>query len=148
MSAEANPDKGRMGALVNYVLFIVSPFTAGVLALGALMIAYLRRGGAGELVRSHYDYQIRNFWMDLIIVMVGAICGWGAVVSGFGAALIAAGVPLSGHYDVERVGVGAVILALLWALAWIWALAGLVLGSVFGAMRLASGLPARKTRAR
>ena len=136
----------RMAALINYGLMAAAPFTLGLLAPVALIIAYLRRGRADPITRTHYRQQIRNFWGDLMVLAVGLVCGWGALAAGFGAALEAVGVRMPGEYSAVHVGIGAIVLAVLWSLFWIWGILGLVLGSIFGAMRLASGRPASKTR--
>ncbi len=59
-------------AIVNYVLMIVGVLaTAGVLNLVALVLAYAKRSEASDWVRSHYDFQIRTFWISLIAGLVG-----------------------------------------------------------------------------
>ena len=140
----------RLAALINYGLLIVAPFTLNSLGLLAMFIAYVRRGSADEVARSHYDFQIRRYWMDLVLVGLGFVCASGALAAGFGAAIeggmAAFGVRLPVHYDAVHIGVGAIFLLLLWIALWGLGLVGLLLGSVFGAVRLASGLPAGKTR--
>jgi uncharacterized membrane protein len=136
----------RALALATYGMLIAAPFTLGLLALLAIIIAYLRRGGAEPLARGHYERQIRSFWMDLIVLAIGFICGWGALGAGIGAALAASGLPV-GNWNPVHIGVGAIVLALIWLGTWALGLGGLVLGSIFGAMRLASGRPAGKTAA-
>jgi uncharacterized membrane protein len=142
----SRPAGERLAAMTTYVMLIVAPFTLGALAILAILIAYARRGKAEPLARSHFDHQIRSFWADLIIVVVGFICGWGAIVAGIGAIVGDFGVKLPAHADASHVGLGAIALALIWLLLWLWGIGGLVLGSVFGALRLASGRPAGKTR--
>jgi hypothetical protein len=137
-----------MLALSTYGMLIAAPFTLGLLAVLAILIAYLRRGRAEPLAAGHYQYQIKSFWMDLIIVAIGFICGWGALAAGFGAVLEAVGVRLPGNASADHIGIGAIVLGLIWLFAWAWGLGGLILGSVFGALRLASGRPAAKTQAR
>jgi uncharacterized membrane protein len=136
----------RLVALVVYGLLIAAPFTLGALAVLAMLIAYVWRGRAEPLAKSHFERQIRSFWMDLIVLVIGFICGWGALGAGIGAALVAAGFPLPGNWSAGPIGAGALVLAAIWLFAWAMGLGGLVLGSILGAMRLASGQPARKTR--
>jgi uncharacterized membrane protein len=142
----------RLAALVNYGLLIVAPFTLNSLGLLAMLIAYSRRGSADPVAKSHFDFQIRRYWMDLTMVALGFICASGALAAGFGAAIEGAmaafGVQLPVHYDVVHIGLGAIVLLVLWIVLWLMGLLGLLLGSLFGALRLATGMPMGKTRAR
>ena len=141
----------RLAALVNYGLLIIAPFTLGVLGLAAVMVAYARRGHADPVTRTHYDFQIRRYWMDLVLVGLGFICGSGALAAGFGAAIeggmAAMGVRFPVHYDAVHIGAGAIFLLVAWLVLWAMGLLGLLFGSLFGALRLASGRPMGKTRA-
>ena len=145
-SASSGHTGDRLLALCTYGMLIAAPFTLGTLAILAILIAYVRRGGAEPLARGHYDRQIRTFWMDLIVLGLGLICGWGALGAGLGAALVAAGLPLPGNWSAVHIGFGAIALGAIWLVLWAMGLGGLTLGSIFGAMRLASGRPAGKTR--
>lgn len=142
----------RLAALVNYGLLIAAPFTLNSLGLLAMVIAYWRRGSADPVARSHFDFQIRRYWMDLLMVALGFLCAAGALAAGFGAAIEGAmasfGVRLAVHYDPVHIGLGAIVLLALWLLLWAIGLLGLLFGSLFGAMRLASGRPMGKTRPR
>ena len=142
----------RLAALVNYGLLIVAPFTLNSLGLLAMLIAYMRRGSADAVARSHFDSQIRRYWMDLVLVGLGFVCASGALAAGFGAAIEAAmagfGVRFPVHYDAVHIGLGSIFLLVLWIVLWAVGFLGLMLGSIFGALRLASGLPAGKTRGR
>ena len=52
--------------LVLYILYIVAIFTAGILAIIALIINYLKRGEMqGTIFYSHFSWQIRTFWWYL-----------------------------------------------------------------------------------
>ena len=140
----------RLAALINYGLLIVAPFTLNVLGLAAVFFAYMRRGNADPVARSHYDFQIRRYWMDLVLVGLGFICGSGALAAGFGAAIEGVmagfGVRFPVHYDAVHIGVGAIGLLIAWLVLWGMGLLGLLFGSIHGAMRLVSGLPMGKTR--
>jgi uncharacterized membrane protein len=137
----------RALALATYGMLIAAPLTFGSLGFLAIAIAYIRRGRAEPLARGHFERQIRSFWMDLIVVAIGFICGWGALGAGLGALLVAWGFPLPGNWSPVPFGLGAFVLGVIWAVTWGLGLGGLVLGSIFGAMRLASGRPAGKTAA-
>ncbi len=140
----------RLAALINYGLLIVAPFTLNSLGLVAISIAYARRRGADPVTRSHYDFQIRRYWMDLVLVGLGFICGSGALAAGFGAGIESvmadAGVRLPVHYDPVHIGLGAIGLLVAWLILWAMGLLGLFFGSIFGALRLVSGRPMGKTR--
>jgi len=136
----------RFGAMANYVLLIIAPFTLGILALLAVAIAYLRRRSAHGLARSHYDYQIRSFWMDLALVALGALCGWAALASGLGSLSGVFGISLPAGLSSGELGWTAFALGAAWVVLWLWGLLGLVFGSVHGSMRLAAGRPMGKTR--
>jgi uncharacterized membrane protein len=149
-SAYAVHPAERLAALVNYGLLIAAPFTLNSLGLLAMFIAYTRRGSADPVARSHFDFQIRRYWMDLLLVALGFVCAAGALAAGFGAAIeggmAAFGVGLPVHYDAVHIGLGAVVLLVLWAVLWAIGLLGLLFGSIYGALRLASGRPAGKRR--
>ena len=52
--------------LVLYILYIVAIFTAGILAVVALIINYLKRNEMqGTIFASHFSWQIRTFWWYL-----------------------------------------------------------------------------------
>jgi uncharacterized membrane protein len=137
----------RIVALACYGLMIAAPFTAGALGLIAVGVAYVWRGRAEPLERSHFDFMIRRFWMDLILVGLGLICLSGALGAGFGALIGSVFGPSGAAVETwEHIGIGAIVLAVLWAGLWAVGLGSLVLGSIRGAMRLASGRPAGKTQ--
>lgn len=55
-----------------YILFlanIIVPF----LGLIGVVMAYVNKADAPEWLQSHYQFQIRTFWIGLLYVMVGAI---------------------------------------------------------------------------
>jgi len=85
MSYEASgrsEDLSRNLALVTYGLLFAAIFFAGVPALIAAIIAYTQRDEAAPAIRTHYDYQIRIFWVAFAMSMLAAACVLGAVVSG------------------------------------------------------------------
>jgi uncharacterized membrane protein len=58
-------------ALVNYGLLFASVFFAGVPALIAVVLAYTQRDQAANAIRSHYNFQIRIFWIAFALTLVG-----------------------------------------------------------------------------
>jgi uncharacterized membrane protein len=138
----------RALAMATYGMLIAAPFTLGLLAMLAIVIAYIRRGRAEPVAKSHFERQIRSFWLDVIVLAIGFICGWGALGAGIGAALAASGIPMPGNWSPAPIGIGAIVLGLIWLGTWGLGLGGFFIGSIFGAMRLASGRPAGKSRGR
>jgi uncharacterized membrane protein len=140
----------RLAVLINYGLLIVAPFTLNMLGLAAVFFAYARRGYADPVARSHYDFQIRRYWMDLVLVGLGFVFAGGALAAGFGAVIeggmAAMGVQLPVHYDAVHIGAGAIFLLVMWLLLWAFGLLNLFFSSIHGALRLASGRPMGKTR--
>ena len=48
-----------------YFLLLAAVPTFGSSALIGLIVAYARRDGAGPLLRSHHQFQIRIFWISV-----------------------------------------------------------------------------------
>ncbi len=82
--AEDRPGEPRSSehSLVNivYILYLLS-LIFGVTALIGLIIAYVNRDDAPEWLGSHYDFQIRTFWIGLLYLVIAAlttliVIGW------------------------------------------------------------------------
>lgn len=56
--------------MVIYGLYAVS-FFVGITALIGVIMAYVKRGESEGFLRSHYDWQIKTFW----VVLAGSILG-------------------------------------------------------------------------
>jgi uncharacterized membrane protein len=63
---------GRAAAHVMYALYAIALFTALPLLAG-VVVAYLGRGGADPLYRSHLSWGIRTFWWALLWLVVGTV---------------------------------------------------------------------------
>ena len=63
---------GKYLALIVYILYLAS-FFVGITGVIGLVIAYVNIDGADPLLRSHYQFQIRTFWIGLLYVVVGAL---------------------------------------------------------------------------
>lgn len=91
MTYEASAGRGsetaRNIALVNYGLLFAAVFFAGVPALIAVIIAYAQRDEASPILRSHYSFQIRTFWVAFALTLSAGVCFLGAIVNGVGALL-------------------------------------------------------------
>ena len=66
MQATAEYSSQKTLTLVLYILYIVAIFTAGILAVIALIINYSKRDDMqGTIFASHFSWQIRTFWWYL-----------------------------------------------------------------------------------
>lgn len=59
-------------ALIVYILYFVGYIT-GITALIGVIIAHVQVGEADPLSRSHYQFQIRTFWIGVLYVIIGVI---------------------------------------------------------------------------
>jgi uncharacterized membrane protein len=83
-SGEAEPKEERMEeaaqskkttegtAKVVYILYLVG-IVVGVTAIIGLILAYLNRNDAADWLKSHYQFQIRTFWIGLLYTAIGGI---------------------------------------------------------------------------
>jgi uncharacterized membrane protein len=60
--------------LIVYLLYFAA-YIFGFTALIGVIIAHIRFPDATLLLRSHYQFQIRTFWIGLLYVVVGAVLG-------------------------------------------------------------------------
>ena len=70
--SEAGGDatEGRTANLI-YILYLLS-LIFGITSLIGLVMAYINKGDAPEWLQSHYRFQIRTFWIGLLIGVIGA----------------------------------------------------------------------------
>ncbi len=69
--------------MILYVLYIVAIFSAGILAVIALIINYLKRSDVqGSIFASHFTWQIRSFLVVSVLEYRGicAISFWCSLV--------------------------------------------------------------------
>jgi uncharacterized membrane protein len=59
-------------ATVIYVLYLVT-LISGVTAIIGVVMAYMYRDEAPEWLRTHYEMQIRTFWMGLLYSVIATI---------------------------------------------------------------------------
>jgi uncharacterized membrane protein len=55
-----------------YILYLAG-IVIGVTGIVGVVMAYINRTDAPEWLKSHYDFQIRTFWIGLLYMIVGAI---------------------------------------------------------------------------
>ncbi|WP_283130526.1 DUF4870 family protein [Enterovibrio norvegicus] len=59
-------------AKIVYVLYLVG-ILFGLTTLIGVVMAYVNRGDAPEWLKTHYQYQIRTFWIGALYLIIGAI---------------------------------------------------------------------------
>ena len=55
-----------------YILYFIG-FLVGITTLAGVIIAYLKRGEAAPDAATHFTWQIRTFWIGLLLWVIGAI---------------------------------------------------------------------------
>lgn len=77
----SNPDPDRSSqpvvsqtslALIVYILYFVAYFS-GITAIVGVIIAHVKSGGGDPVLESHYQFQIRTFWISVLYIAVGSI---------------------------------------------------------------------------
>jgi uncharacterized membrane protein len=58
--------------LIVYLLYFAA-YIFGITALIGVIIAYVKFPDANPRLRSHYQFQIRTFWIGLLYLVVGAV---------------------------------------------------------------------------
>lgn len=137
-----NPDQTL--AMVNYALLFASVFFAGVPGLIAVVLAYAQRDQASATIRSHYNFQIRIFWIAFALAVVAGVLGLAGIAMAvcealqYGATGWDAWEGFDPDFSEITVSAGLVITLVasvaLWVLSAIWLLAA----PAFGFIRLAS----------
>ena len=67
------PETGKTGALVVYVLFLLSLPSIGLLMFVGVIIAYFQRGSSTDWVRTHFTHQIKVFWATFWWTALGVV---------------------------------------------------------------------------
>jgi uncharacterized membrane protein len=78
-SGAAAPDSGSNANLI-YIRYLVG-LVVPIVPLVGLIMAYMNRDGAADWVKTHYQVQIRTFWIGLLGSIVGflltvIVIGW------------------------------------------------------------------------
>lgn len=129
----------RAGVLAGYLMLLAAPFTFGVLAWVALVLAWLRRGVGDEVARSHYRHQVKSFADDAVVLVLSVVVGWTALASGLGSLIGLSGAKLPFGLDASHLGVSTVALVIVWLILWLYGFIGLIVGSARGILRLSRG---------
>jgi uncharacterized membrane protein len=59
-------------ALIVYILYFVAYFV-GLTAVVGVIIAHVQKGSGDPLLDSHYEFQIRTFWITVLYLIVGTV---------------------------------------------------------------------------
>lgn len=155
MSDTANTGPGRDPssddrnlAMVGHALMFASPFTFGLTALMAVIIAYVRKPASEPVACSHYRYQIRHFWIGFALAVVAFIALAVGVVFLFVdlVRMVVANAPgdaweavaMQVHPEMPVVFfVGMFVFLAAYALAALW----MIVSSVIGMVRLGAQRP-------
>ncbi|WP_417452042.1 DUF4870 family protein [Kordiimonas sp.] len=71
MGRNIENDKDRTAAIVVYILYFMG-FAAGITAFVGVVIAH-SKATHDPVWRSHFDFQIRTFWLGLATLIVGGV---------------------------------------------------------------------------
>lgn len=63
---------GTDTAKIIYILYIVG-FAAGITAVVGVIMAYVNKDEGPDWLRTHYQFQIRTFWIGLLYCVVGVV---------------------------------------------------------------------------
>ena len=59
-------------AKIVYILYLVS-MIVGITGLVGVVMAYINRNDAPDWLKTHYQFQIRTFWIGMLYVLVGLL---------------------------------------------------------------------------
>jgi uncharacterized membrane protein len=76
-STEPNPSQqpamsDTQLALIVYILYFVA-YVTGITGLIGVIIAHVKIGDADPLLRTHYQFQIRTFWIGILYLAIGIV---------------------------------------------------------------------------
>ena len=64
-------DNGSMAKVV-YILYLAG-ILVGITGIVGVIIAYVNKSDAPEWLKTHYQYQIRTFWIGFLYLFIGSI---------------------------------------------------------------------------
>lgn len=138
-------ETARNLAFINYALLFSAFFFAGAPALVAAIIAYTQRPAAPQPARSHFDFQVRTFWIAFALALLAGVATLGAVIHIMVSLYGLASTSDWGRFEqmevvIGQVAIDATLLALVAGAVVLAFLSGLwlIAASIFGAVRLAS----------
>ncbi|MGQ8365481.1 DUF4870 family protein [Glaciecola sp. 1036] len=68
---QSGNDTSSMAKLV-YILYLAG-LIVGVTGIIGVVIAYINKGESEEWLESHYQFQIRTFWIGFLFLFVGSL---------------------------------------------------------------------------
>lgn len=71
-STVAQGSSGEGTAKIVYILYLIG-IVFGITGIIGVVIAYVNKGDAPEWLKSHYQFQIRTFWIGALYIVIGAI---------------------------------------------------------------------------
>ncbi|NVP02136.1 hypothetical protein HWA77_18135, partial [Photobacterium damselae subsp. damselae] len=63
---------GQNNAKIIYILYLVG-LVIGVTGIVGVIMAYVNKGDAPQWLQDHFRFQIRTFWIGLLLLFVGGI---------------------------------------------------------------------------
>jgi len=72
MPSDRAEPKDKQITVIIYVLYLVG-FVTGLTALAGVIMAHLKVSEADPVSRTHFQYQIRTFWIGLGLIVLSAI---------------------------------------------------------------------------
>ncbi len=62
-------------AQIVYILYLVG-IVIGVTGIVGVVMAYLNREGAPDWLKTHYQFQIRTFWIGVLYIAIGVLLSY------------------------------------------------------------------------
>ncbi|GEM_PF-901029 len=63
----------RTISIAVYVLYLAVGITGGISALAGIVLAYVKKDTVDPVLASHFQFQIRTFWIGLATMIVGLV---------------------------------------------------------------------------
>ena len=89
MTDLSTDDRLRSNKTLTWIVYglYAASFMVGITAIAAIVMNYVKRGDvAGTFLESHFTWQIRTFWISLVVAIVGmllmlVLVGWVVLVA-------------------------------------------------------------------
>jgi uncharacterized membrane protein len=104
---------------VTYALYLLGFATGFLTTIAGVIIAHIQQGAAGPVMRSHYAYLVRTFWLGIVFAIAGGVIGAVMMAMGVVLSFILIGIPI-----MAAAG-------LVWCLAGVWFGVRCVVGIVY-----------------